>query len=101
MSTKTNVLVTGAIQSTTVVSPVRSDVGDNMETREAASLTIEEILQKLDTSFHNGLTSVEVERRRHLHREFNEMNIKEHEPMWRKYLEQVCHISLYIVSLYS
>ena len=64
-------------------------VGENMETTVAASVTLDEILLKLDTSLENGLTNVEVDRRRQLHPGYNEMNIKEDEPLWKKYIGQV------------
>ena len=64
-----------------------------METKEASSYTIDQILHTLDTNVEHGLTSVEVDRRRQLHDGFNEMNIKEDEPLWKKYIQQVRNYS--------
>ncbi len=89
MSKTTNTLFAARKDVSQSTSSRRDDVGDNMESREAASLTVVEITHKLDTNFENGLTNVEVERRRRLHNTFNEMNLKEDDPLWKKYLEQV------------
>ena len=88
MSKKTNEFVAKSIRTNVLLS-TRNDVGENMESREAASLTVDDIVLKLDTNFERGLSSVEVERRRSLHNGFNEMNMKKDEPLWLKYLEQV------------
>lgn len=106
MATKTNAYVS----SITNLSPTgeRSDVGENMETQEAASVSVDDILHKLNTNFDRGLTGVEVERRRQLHDGYNEMRIKDDEPLWRKYIQQVdttlfCppHLSLHVDQLVS
>lgn len=94
-STKISVGEVSLKESLSSAAGVRSDVGDNMETREAAALTVDEILSKLDANFDHGLPGVEVERRRNLHDGFNEMNIKKDEPLWKKYIEQVNEKDVY------
>ena len=55
---------------------------------EAAVSTVVDVVRRLEADPSRGLTSAEVERRRSMHG-FNEFQIIEEEPLWRKYLNQV------------
>ena len=55
---------------------------------EAAVSTVLDVVRRLEAEPSRGLTSAEVERRRAMHG-FNEFQIVEEEPLWRKYLNQV------------
>ncbi len=59
-----------------------------MRASEAAVSTASDVVQRLETDRARGLTSEEVEKRRKFHG-FNEFEIKEEEPLWLKYLNQV------------
>lgn len=63
-----------------------------MRSSEAAVSTASDVIQRLETDSTRGLTTEEVEKRRKLHG-FNEFDIKEDEPLWLKYLNQVTHPS--------
>lgn len=54
----------------------------------ASSFSVEEILKEFNTHETNGLPNDEIERRRMLHG-WNEFDVSEETPLWRKYLDQV------------
>lgn len=60
-----------------------------MRASEAAVAPFPEVLERLGTNGSQGLTSKQVEERRRLHG-LNEFIIKEDDPLWKKYLNQVC-----------
>ena len=57
--------------------------------KEAAAMTSSEVMQRLEANGGRGLTSTQVEERRAIHG-LNEFTIKEEDPLWKKYLNQVC-----------
>lgn len=59
-----------------------------MRASEAAVTAIADVAQSLRTDWSRGLDATEAEQRRQLHG-LNEFNIKEEDPLWRKYLNQV------------
>ncbi len=59
-----------------------------MRASEAAVSTAGNVVHRLETDSSRGLTSEEVEKRRKYHG-FNEFDIREDEPLWLKYLNQV------------
>ena len=59
-----------------------------MRTSEAAVTAITDVAHRLRTDWNSGLGSTEVEQRRLLYG-FNEFNIKEEDPLWKRYLNQV------------
>ena len=64
----------------TVLSTIRAS--------EAAVSTVADVVRRLEADPGRGLASTEVEQRRTVHG-FNEFQITEEEPLWRKYLNQV------------
>lgn len=69
----------------------RTKVGGEMmvhlRSDEAASLTYQNVASRLRTNLHSGLHQDEAEHRRKIHG-FNEFEITEEEPLWKKYLGQ-------------
>ena len=59
-----------------------------MRSTQAAMASITDVAQSLRVDWNRGLSSAEAEQRRQLHG-FNEFNIKEEEPLWKRYLKQV------------
>ncbi len=59
-----------------------------VSSEKAAELSYYEIAHHLNTDIQQGLTVVEAIRRQRLHG-FNEFDVKEDEPLWKKYLDQV------------
>lgn len=59
-----------------------------LTTAEAASLGAEEVAARLHVDIRTGLWWQEADHRRQLVG-FNEFSVKEEEPTWKKYLEQV------------
>ena len=59
-----------------------------MNTHEASRLTYQDVAERFQADLQNGLTSGEVAQRRRLYG-FNEFDISEDEPLWKKYLGQV------------
>jgi Ca2+-transporting ATPase len=57
---------------------------------KAAELSYYEIVQHLNTDVQHGLTEVEAARRQRVHG-FNDFDVKEDDPLWKKYLEQVSY----------
>lgn len=69
-----------------------------LTTAEAASLGAEEVAARLHVDVRTGLWWQEADHRKQLVG-FNEFSVKEQEPTWKKYLEQVkifIYLSLYI-----
>lgn len=60
----------------------------NLTMAEASSLSYHDIASQLGTDLHCGLTDIEVSRRRKNHG-YNEFEISDDEPLWKKYLGQV------------
>lgn len=60
-----------------------------MGTEEAASQPHEEVAARLQTDPRVGLTWREAEFRQRIYG-YNEFDVKQEEPLWQKYLEQVC-----------
>lgn len=52
---------------------------------------LQQCADTLRTDINGGLTTAEVHRRQ-LYNGFNEFDIKDHEPLWRKYIDQVKHL---------
>lgn len=65
------------------------DCFSTLRASEAALKPVSEVLAGLRTNSSRGLASSEVEERRRLHG-LNEFIIKEEDPLWKKYLNQVC-----------
>ena len=59
-----------------------------MRASEAAVSTIPDIVRRLGADCSKGLSTDQVEQRRHVHG-LNEFEIKEDDPLWRKYINQV------------
>lgn len=59
-----------------------------MRASEAAVSTVADVVSRLGADCSAGLTQEEAERRRNVFGR-NEFIIKEEEPLWRKYLNQV------------
>ena len=55
---------------------------------EAAVSTVADVLYRLRVDSTQGLQEYDVERRQKIHGP-NEFNIKEEDPLWRKYMNQV------------
>ena len=66
-----------------------SPFSQSIRAREASAYSELEVLQKLGVKASHGLSSSEAEKRRKVHGT-NEFVIKEDDPLWRKYLNQVC-----------
>ena len=64
---------------------------DVLEAKDAAALSVAEVVREMRSNYEVGLSSIEVERRKHKHG-YNEMNIREDEPLWWKYVSQVSEI---------
>ena len=65
-----------------------SPFSKSVRAREAAAFSVGEILRRLGAKPSKGLSSGEAEERRQLHGT-NEFIIKEDDPLWKKYLNQV------------
>ena len=59
-----------------------------MRASEAAVSTITDIVHRLRADCSKGLTTEQVEQRREVHG-LNDFEIKEDDPLWRKYINQV------------
>lgn len=59
----------------------------NLKMAEASCLSYHDIASQLGTDLHCGLTDIEVSRRRKNHG-YNEFEISDDEPLWKKYLGQ-------------
>lgn len=59
----------------------------NLTTAEASCMPYHDIANQLETDLHRGLTDSEVSRRRKNHG-YNEFEISDDEPLWKKYLGQ-------------
>ena len=59
-----------------------------MRASEAAVSTIPDVVRRLRADSSKGLNTEQVEQRRQVHG-FNEFEIKEDDPLWRKYINQV------------
>ena len=66
-------------------SPMMSTV---FSSGKASSLSVTEVLKQFRSDPVQGLTNDEVERRRKFHG-WNEFDVVEDLPLWRKYIEQV------------
>lgn len=55
---------------------------------QACRLSVDETAQILDVNLSMGLDRAEVTRRRAVHG-YNDFEINEEQPLWRKFLEQV------------
>ncbi|KAG1714072.1 Calcium-transporting ATPase type 2C member 1 [Nymphon striatum] len=62
----------------------------HLSTAQACCETNEYIEERLSTSLQNGLNWLEADSRRTFHG-FNEFQVKEEEPLWKKYIEQVSY----------
>ena len=59
-----------------------------LTTLEASICSVEEVCARLRVDTRNGLWWEEADQRRNLFG-YNELNFKEDDPTWKKYLEQV------------
>ena len=59
-----------------------------MNSREASGLNYQDVACQMETDLQNGLSDLEVAQRRKNHG-YNEFNIADDEPLWKKYLGQV------------
>lgn len=64
------------------------DTVPTMRASEAAMSTVTDVVHRLGADCSRGLTNSQVEERRKMHG-YNEFEIKEDDPLWRKYLNQV------------
>lgn len=73
-----------------------------LTTAESASLGAEEVAARLHVDVRTGLRWQEADHRRQL-TGFNEFSVKEEDPPWKKYIEQVrvsfifCSCKIYII----
>ena len=69
-----------------------------LTTCEASTLGAEEVVARLRADIRIGLRWREAELRRQL-AGFNELTVKEEEPTWKKYIEQVSvrYVILYLI----
>ena len=65
----------------------RSAVKMWISSGEASALPAQTVQSKLDVNFSQGLSSLEVSRRRDING-FNEVNVGTPDPLWKKYLDQ-------------
>ncbi len=65
-----------------------SPFSKSLRARDASAYSVTEVLQRMGTKPATGLSSLEVEERRQVHGT-NEFIIKEEDPLWKKYLNQV------------
>ena len=65
----------------------------HLRSDEAACLPYQTVVARLRTSPHTGLPHAEATRRRRVHG-YNEFDISEDEPLWKKYLGQVSQVLL-------
>ena len=71
-----------------------------LTTADAASLGAEEVAARLHVDLRTGLWWQEAEQRRQL-AGYNELCLKEEEPTWKKYVEQVNYsIVQFVISLH-
>lgn len=71
-----------------------------MRASEAAVSTVADVVHRLGADCSRGLTNSQVEERRQIYG-YNEFEIKEDDPLWRKYLNQVHSITEHgILTLY-
>ena len=54
---------------------------------EASALSAQTVVTKLDTHLTQGLSSLEISRRRDIHG-FNEVDVGKPDPLWKKYIDQ-------------
>ena len=62
-----------------------------LNTESASSKTLEETISLIKTDPRMGLPNDEVQVRRRLYG-LNEFEVKQDDPLWKKYLEKVCSI---------
>ena len=62
-----------------------------LNSESASSKTLEETISLLKTDPRMGLPNDEVQVRRRLYG-LNEFEVKQDDPLWKKYLEKVCSI---------
>ena len=60
----------------------------SVSSKQACHSSIKEVAELLDVNLSNGLDREEVVRRRSVHG-WNDFDITEDTPLWKKYLEQV------------
>ena len=60
-----------------------------MRASEAAAAKLSDVVVRLGANASRGLSEQQAEERRSIHG-LNEFTIKEDDPLWRKYLNQVC-----------
>ncbi len=65
-----------------------ADLLSTLRASDAAMAPLSEVLQRLGADPATGLTSKQAEQGRNLHG-LNEFLIKEEDPLWKKYLNQV------------
>lgn len=69
-----------------------------LTTSESASLGAEEVAARLHVDVRTGLRWQEADHRRQL-TGFNEFSVKEEDPPWKKYIEQVRVSQIYFLLL--
>ena len=60
--------------------------------QKAAIISSQEVLERLQSNAHEGLSTQEAERRLRVHGH-NEFEIATEEPLWKKYLDQVTNFN--------
>ena len=65
-----------------------SAISQSLRAQDAATYGVEAVLRKLGAKASKGLSNLEAEERRKVHGA-NEFLIKEDDPLWKKYLNQV------------
>lgn len=60
----------------------------SLRTEEACGWTYDEVATLLNTNIHKGLSWKEADHRLSIHG-FNEFEVTQEEPLWKKYVEQV------------
>ena len=80
----------GYIESEPLIPVVEEEENmDIMNSQKASSLDYTQVEHDLRTNINNGLTTDDALHRQRLYG-FNEFDVGEETPLWRKYLDQVC-----------
>lgn len=70
-----------------------------LKASEAAAITSSDVVRRLQANESRGLSDAQVEERRKIHG-LNEFTIKEEDPLWKKYLKQVCLYGVHYLEIY-
>jgi len=71
-----------------------------LKSAEASQTSYRDIASQLEVDIHVGLSEYEVGQRRRNHG-YNEFEITSDDPLWKKYLDQVCAGCIQTVACYA